>query len=300
MRYYLIIILILASNLSLLAQQEKWETPADRTGRLAPFEFSDASVTAGEGIYALNCKSCHGDPGQGNYQPLVPVPGDPATDKIQDNSDGDLQYKIAEGRGLMPSFKRVLSEDDIWNVIAYIRSFNNSYTQQVAVVQKLTNLKWSQIKILFTHNPAEHTVKATLKGLEGEAWTPVPGAGVMLSAKRYFGDLPLDGQVVTDENGDAIFNFPADLPGDSEGRVTLSASLTNTDLFGIISKDTVIAAGINGYRPPLTESRAMWNVNRKAPVWLLFAYPGVVLAVWSLIFYVLFQVRKIYFEGEDE
>jgi hypothetical protein len=44
----------------------------------------------------------------------------------------------------------------------------------------------------------------------------------------------------------------------------------------------------------------MWNSNRKAPVWLIISYFGVVLSVWGFIFLVLFRLRTIYNEGEDE
>jgi hypothetical protein len=65
-------------------------------------------------------------------------------------------------------------------------------------------------------------------------------------------------------------------------------------------KDTTIMTGSENKAPSLTSERAMWNVGRKAPVWLLIAYPGGVLAVWGMIFYVLFQLRTVYLEGNDE
>ena len=157
--------------------------PEDRKSRLSTFEFTEASISAGEELYTFNCKSCHGDPGKGNYQALNPLPGDPASEKIQNNSDGALQYKISEGRGLMPSFKRILSQDDIWNLVAYIRSFNPDYTQALAVVSKLTNLKWSEIKIELKLMAEEKKLLTRLVGLEGDKWTPVPGTEVRLLAE---------------------------------------------------------------------------------------------------------------------
>jgi hypothetical protein len=297
MKYHILIFILLLG--SRLAFPQEWEVPPDRDKRLSPFEFSELTVSSGESIYNLNCKLCHGDPGKGNFQPLDPAPGDPATEKVQINSDGSLQFKISEGRGLMPSFKRVLNPDDVWNVISYIRSFNPNYTQSVAVARKLTNLKWSDIKIFLEHNKEEHSLVAQLVGLEKDEWTPVPDTEVRLLAKRYFGDMPVDMPRISDSKGEVVFDVSDELAGDSTGGIEVIVQLTDFELFGDLRKDTILQIGHATLAPPLNKDRAMWNVNRKAPIWLIIAYPGVVLAVWSLIFFVLFRLRAIYREGED-
>lgn len=298
MKNQLIISLFLLISVPLYAQE--WEVPNDRKSRLSSFEFTEESEKAGKDIYDLNCKVCHGDPGKGNIQALVPPPSDPVSDKVQLNTDGSLQFKISEGRGLMPSFSKILSPDDIWNIISYIRSFNDNYTQSIELVQKLSNVKWSEIKIGLGVDPENKSLKAIVTGLEGEEWTPVPNTEVRLSAKRYFGSLTLDVPKLSDSEGTVVFQLPGDLPGDKEGFVDLRAQLTDIELFGEISTDYKYNFGVHTDEPSLTENRAMWNTARKAPVWLLIAYPGVVLAVWTLIFFVLFQIRKIYNQGEEE
>jgi len=90
------------------------------------------------------------------------------------------------------------------------------------------------------------------------------------------------------------------LPSNLEGGIRLTAELTDRDLFGLIRKDTIIMTGAQNNAPSLTAERAMWNIGRKAPVWLLITYPAGVLMVWGFIFYVLFQLRTVYYEGNDE
>ncbi len=298
MRYKLLILLILLGQQIVLAQ--KWEVPQDRSDKLSTFEFTDATRNAGEAIYSLDCKSCHGNPGKGNYQSLNPIPGDPATEKIQINSDGALHYKISEGRGLMPSFKRILSPDDIWNVISFLRSFNPDYKQVFATASKLTNLKWSEIKIMVDLIEEKHQLVAKLIGLEGDKWTPVTDTELRLTAKRYFGTIAIDDPKISDSKGEAIFDVSGDLPGNSEGGIELTVQLTDLELFGDLKKDTILIIGIASLAPPLNKERAMWNINRKAPVWLILAYSAVLLTVWCFIFYVLFRLRTIHKEGEDE
>ena len=42
---------------------------------------------------------------------------------VQGQSDGELYYKIAEGREEMPSFKKKIPEaEDVWAVVNYIRT----------------------------------------------------------------------------------------------------------------------------------------------------------------------------------
>ncbi len=36
--------------------------------------------------------------------------------------DGDLAWKIAEGRGAMPGWRETLSDEDIWDLVNFIRS----------------------------------------------------------------------------------------------------------------------------------------------------------------------------------
>jgi hypothetical protein len=82
--------------------------------------------------------------------------------------------------------------------------------------------------------------------------------------------------------------------------MTFSAMLTNQELFGTISKDTVLLGGIKNNAPSLIAERAMWNIGKRAPIWLLITYPAGVFLVWGFIFYVLFQLKAVYAEGNSD
>jgi mono/diheme cytochrome c family protein len=103
------------------ASGQDWVVPDDRKGRLSTFPFTDETRKEGERLYRINCQSCHGDPGKNNSIALVPPPGDPATEKIQKNTDGEIFHKVAVGRGQMPSFRSVLTTDEIWKVVSYLQ-----------------------------------------------------------------------------------------------------------------------------------------------------------------------------------
>ena len=82
------------------------------------------NVKKGKDLYYQNCKSCHGDPGKNNGLPLVPPPVDVTSEKMQKNTEGEIFYKITNGRGGMPQFKTNISEDDRWRIVNYIMNFN--------------------------------------------------------------------------------------------------------------------------------------------------------------------------------
>lgn len=281
----------------MFAQGQDWVVPEDRRARLSTFPFTDETRKEGDRLYQINCHSCHGDPGKNNYIALQPPPGDPATDKIQHNTDGEIFHKVTTGRGPMPSFSSVLTTEEIWKVVSYIRSFNRDYIQKV--MQVITSSAYPgaviSMKLAYDETAKMVAVIATATGETGSV--PVTGAGVRLLAKRYFGHLPVDEDKVTDSSGTALFAVPEGLPGDTAGNVSLSAQFTDEQTFGSVSKDTVLMAGAVTVPVSLTAKRAMWNTVRKAPVWVILAYGLGVLAVWGFIMLVMLKLRDIFTVG---
>jgi len=172
---------------------QQWVVPAEKKTRLSETKFTEETVKLGTQVYQINCKSCHGDPGKNNVTKLMPPPPDPVSAPMQQNTDGEMYYKVQEGRGPMPSFKNALTSIEIWQVISYIRSFNKNYVQEVAAKTTGTNLKYSQLQIdLSVLN--DSVIQASATGLENGIRVPVPAVEIKLFALRYFGHLPLDEQ----------------------------------------------------------------------------------------------------------
>jgi mono/diheme cytochrome c family protein len=81
----------------------------------------------GKLIYETNCSTCHGARGKGDgllSAALTPPPPDLTSPKAKAKSDQDLLTVIRDGRVVMPAWKSRLNEQDIQNVLAYIRSLN--------------------------------------------------------------------------------------------------------------------------------------------------------------------------------
>ena len=276
---------------------QDWVVPDSKKGKLSTFPFTDETRKSGEKLFSTNCMSCHGTPGKGNYLNLVPPPGDPATDKIQRNSDGEIFYKVTIGKGQMPSFRNVLSSDEIWNIISYVRSFNKSYVQKVMQVITSSAYPGAVIRMTIRYSGADSTVIVNALAVDEKKSVAVTGAGLRLFASRYFGMLPVDEEKTTDESGNAAFRVPADLPGDKEGNIHFNAKFTDEESFGDVSKDTLLMAGVRMTNASLVAERAMWNNVRKAPLWILLTYSGGLLAVWGFIVLALMKLRDIYIVG---
>ena len=278
--------------------QENWVVPEDKKAKLSPFEFSDESRQLGLDIYKANCVSCHGDPGKGNYVPLDPSPRDPGAADFQLNTDGEFYHKIREGKGTMPSFKNTLTPEDVWNIVAYLRTFNDTYVQEIA--KEIERGAYDgDVSILLNYIKEKNVIEAKVIGTNEKGSETIEGAGISLSAQRMFGDLLLDEPKLTNKDGVALFAVSNKIAGDNLGNVNLIAKLTDQEAFGVIATDTLLAIGIPNTKGSLLEERALWNKVEKAPVWLLMTYFVTVLGVWGTLFFILFQLRRVFFIGKE-
>ena len=86
-----------------------------------------ANLTKGKNIYADKCLKCHGKEGRGDGPKAEDLEKKPAdyTDKAKMSklTDADLKKAVKEGKEAMPAYGKKLSDKDIDNVIAYIRTF---------------------------------------------------------------------------------------------------------------------------------------------------------------------------------
>ncbi len=159
-KYYKSIILICLCSLAVanVQAQSDWKVTPDQDKNLSPFMFDDDMVLEGKVAYENSCTSCHGVPGQADYTPMAPSPGDPAADQFQLQSDGALFYKIKLGRGAMPKFEDVFADDETWNIVAYIRSFNEKYKQPIPDLGGIEIPEYD-IKLAFDENVDKLVVK---------------------------------------------------------------------------------------------------------------------------------------------
>jgi mono/diheme cytochrome c family protein len=111
------------------AQSISWTVPKAVISVQNPLAKDAASINNGRTLYKTYCSPCHGDKGKGDgpaSASLNPKPADHTSAMVQAESDGTLFYKISEGHEhtAMPPFKAVLSADQRWALVNYIRTLS--------------------------------------------------------------------------------------------------------------------------------------------------------------------------------
>jgi mono/diheme cytochrome c family protein len=115
---------VLAVGGAALAQQAPWNAPDVEKAKKNPVAKDAKAVEQGKKSAQVNCVSCHGAGGKGDgvaAAALNPKPADWTSAKVQTESDGELFWKISNGRGAMPPWKH-LPENERWALIHFIRS----------------------------------------------------------------------------------------------------------------------------------------------------------------------------------
>jgi mono/diheme cytochrome c family protein len=107
-----------------------WPVPEEAKQLKNPLQPSATALKSAREVYSPKCARCHGDTGKGDGRDANrydPAPTD-FTDakKMSSATDGELFYKISEGKRPMPVFKNKLTEDQRWELVLLLRSFAES------------------------------------------------------------------------------------------------------------------------------------------------------------------------------
>lgn len=76
-------------------------------------------VFKGREVYVRDCALCHGASGEGRLPGLLGFSESQALYR----SDEALNKVVRDGKGIMPSFNGLLTDDEIRNVVTYLRTF---------------------------------------------------------------------------------------------------------------------------------------------------------------------------------
>ena len=126
MKLFLSALLFYCLVQALVAQPKPWVVPANFKSMKNPIAQSETSTKAGLAVYTKNCASCHGKTGLGDgvkARALKNFPGDFSKPDFQSLADGEIFYKTKTGRDEMPKYEGKLTDNDIWNIVNYLRTF---------------------------------------------------------------------------------------------------------------------------------------------------------------------------------
>jgi cytochrome c553 len=97
----------------------------DATSLSNPVTATPVNLQQSQQLARVNCAACHGVDGHGGgpvssyFSPVRPV--DFASERVKSRTDGQLFWLIANGIGNMPAFRSLLTEQQLWTVVLYVR-----------------------------------------------------------------------------------------------------------------------------------------------------------------------------------
>lgn len=111
---------------ALLAQtaSSSCSNPADIAKMVNPVKPTPESLAQGKKYYGYDCAMCHGATGngKGDVESSDKLPDFTNAAAMKDESDGQIFCSLKTGKGHMPLERVRISENELWNLVNYVRS----------------------------------------------------------------------------------------------------------------------------------------------------------------------------------
>jgi mono/diheme cytochrome c family protein len=105
--------------------RQEWKAPSEAAGLSNPVKDQPNAAAIGREYYLQRCADCHGKSGQGNgnfSRQVKKPPTNLKSQMVQANSDGELYWKITNGRSPMPANHQRFTDEQRWYIVTYLRS----------------------------------------------------------------------------------------------------------------------------------------------------------------------------------
>lgn len=137
----------------------------------------------------------------------------------------------------------------------------------------------------------------TIKTISLKAFTlektkniPVSGEVVMIYVPRMFSLLPV-GEASLDESGSATLEFPSNIPGDSEGNLTIISKFEEHPTFGNVEVKILKNWGIPTSKSVPVAHRALWT--KTPPMWMIITLSILLTGVWGHYLFAIISLIRI-------
>ncbi|MDX2045436.1 MAG: hypothetical protein SFU87_01535 [Chitinophagaceae bacterium] len=157
-------------------------------------------------------------------------------------------------------------------------------------------IKKARLEIDTASEEGMKSITAKLLEKNGNEWTPVKDAEMKIAVKRLLGDLSAGDEetYTSDSTGMAAAEFIRDsLPGDKNGNIIITAKTEDHDTYGNLAVEKIVPWGVAHVNENTFGKRTLWGTRDKTPLWLLGLASFIVIVVWSVIIFLVVQIRKI-------
>jgi hypothetical protein len=119
---------------------------------------------------------------------------------------------------------------------------------------------------------------------------PVSNEVVMVYVPRMFSLLPI-AEASLDESGMATVEFPSDLPGDTNGNLTIISRIVENPSYGNIERKIVKKWGVPASLSTPVSHRALWT--KTPPRWMIITLSILLAGVWGHYLFAIISLIMI-------
>lgn len=186
---------------------------------------------------------------------------------------------------LKSDFKLNSDKDGMWS---FSSEFKGNDTIEAGTSE--ITIKDVRLAMILTLVDSIRTISVKATVMENGKEKPVSGEAVKVYVPRMFSLLPIS-ELTLNDAGEGSVEFPADLPGDKEGNLTLIARFEENPAFGNVEKRETLKWGLTtDYSVPKSH-RALWT--KTAPKWMIYTLSVLLTGVWGHYLFALISLIRI-------
>lgn len=127
------------------------------------------------------------------------------------------------------------------------------------------------------------------KILANDERVPLTEVDLPIYVQRMFSQLKV-GEITLDE-GEGSFEFPANVPGDTLGMVTIIAKFDDHEDYAYLRKSQSIDWGVVTSHHTIYHPRSLWT--QVAPIWMIVTLSVMLLGVWGHYIFVMIEMVRL-------
>ena len=213
----------------------------------------------------------------------------------EESAQGFMGQVLTNSKGLatlkLPNMFRTQWDSLMkFNFIATVTS-NQKFEDEISEIE----ITKSRIELSVKEEDSVKYIVAKVMAFEDSTWIEVPDIELKFIVTRLLSNLVVGGDDIymTDESGEASVEFDMDIPADNNGDIFIGAKIDDSDVYGTIMSTKKVNWGIPQKSDGSFAKRTLWATRDKTPWWLLIFPNLIIVSVWGIIFYLLYQLLRI-------